>query len=65
MMQLLPTYEVIIDPDGLRRQIYRVPAPRLEGFIAVLVFNNVQDFRVMGQDYVPDDGIPATAVAVD
>lgn len=50
MMQIIPTYEVIVDPDGDARQLYRVPQTNLDAFLHVLVFNNVRDFRVMREE---------------
>lgn len=58
---VIPTYEVIVNPDGVepesraaegqrRRQVFRVPRDQLEAFLHVLTFNNVDDFRVMLED---------------
>ena len=48
MFMLDRTWEVITDPDDPElRRLMRVPNSRLEDYIAVLLFNGVEDFRVM------------------
>jgi hypothetical protein len=47
MMIVIPTYEVIVDPDDEEaRRGFRVPEDKLDAFIQVLNFNHVKDYRV-------------------
>lgn len=49
MLSIIPTYEVIVDPDEDEpaRRIFRVPRDKLDDFIAVLNFNGIEDYRVI------------------
>jgi hypothetical protein len=47
-MQIIPTWEVILYPDDEKnRTVYRVPEAKLAGTLEVLVFNRIEDFRVL------------------